>query len=181
MGEEERRGEERRGEEKKQTNKGTIFIENDDSDDDDAGMWGGRLHERHARKAASASARAKRGKNARVRETADNRQLPWLLLLPLPLPSPCRCARHRPDVPVPQRPLPAAAPAPTATAPRRARRDAAAREATELRELREHGACWQEQKNNTNAEDTAAGLKPATSTLNNCRPDTTARQGSRHF
>ena len=34
------------------------------------------MHERHARKAASASARAKRGKNARVRETADNRQLP---------------------------------------------------------------------------------------------------------
>ena len=176
---ERRRGEERRGEE---TNKDTIFIENDDSDDDDAGMWGGRLHERHARKAASASARAKRGKNARVRETADNRQLPWLLLLPLPmpLPSPCRCARHRPDVPVPQRPLPAAAPALIATAPRRARRDAAAREATELRKLREHGACWQEQKI-TNAEDTAAGLKPATSTLNNCRSDTTARQGSRRF
>ena len=87
----------------------------------------GRSRVRHARKAASASARAKR-EHSRVRETAVNRQLPWLLPLPLPLPLPCRRDRRRPDVPAPQRPLPAATPdadrggtSPRATRRRRAR------------------------------------------------------------
>ena len=40
-----------------------------------------------------------------------------------------------------------------------------------------HGSCLQEQKES--AEDTAAGLKPVTSTPNTCQPDTTARQGAK--
>ena len=71
---------------------------------------------------------------------------------------------------------------------RRSRRRRAARDETPPREKQRNSVnsvntvpVNNTKKNNTSAEDTAAGLKPATSTLNNCRPDTTARQGSRHF
>ena len=97
----------------------------------------------------------------------------------LPLPSPCRHRRRGIGVTPPPRRRGAAAPDCGGVSARR--RGAAARDATELRELRGHGACLYKQQKTTQAQrDTKAGIEQATSRLK-YRPDTTARQGSRYF